>query len=331
MLRRVTGASVAGLLMVSVSIAGHAHMGSGSRVVIAPAESERGFASAAAPARVAASATTRSSAVSVPGVVDHKGKIVTNSKTYAIYWGPPTDFPADLRPGVKALLSGLNRSAYLATIDQYMRGKTASTTHVRSFADPSRPPTVDPTPQVVLAEVRKVLRRAEVRPDPNAVYLVFTSNLPAVDYCAWHASGDIAGVTTQIALVPNTSSSASCYVTKDFAGVANYSFGTRSMADNAAHELLEAMTDALPGTAWVDANFEEIGDKCDFVYAAPVALNGSGNVWQLQSQWSNRANACIQVGVVSQSPLPARPPRSPGSHRQPGSPHSSGSRHSSTK
>ena len=304
---RVFGASVVGLLTVSLAMIGH-----GQTSVNSPSSGDgRAYATrTAAPAArsVIAAAVKPASATARP-LIDHKGKIVTNSKTYAIYWGPPTDFPADLRPAVKALLSGLNRSAYLATIDQYMRGKTASTTYVRSFSDTSRPPTIDPTPPVVLAEVRKVLRRAEVRPDPNAVYLVFTSNLPAVDYCAWHASGDVSGVTTQIALIPNTTASTGCYVPKDFAGVADYSFGTRSMADNAAHELLEAMTDPVPGTAWVDANFEEIGDKCDFVYTAPVALTGSQNVWQLQSQWSNQASSCVQAGVVRQVPSSSRPHR----------------------
>ena len=304
---RVFGASVAGLLTVSLMMIGYGHVS-----VKSPSSGGgRAYATTtAAPAArpVIAAAATPASATARP-LIDHKGKIVTNSKTYAIFWGKAADFPADLRPGVKALLSGLNQSAYLATIDQYMRGRTASTTYVRSFADTSQPPTIDPTPQVVLAEVRKVLRRAEVRPDPNAVYLVFTSNLPPVDYCAWHASGDIGGVTTQIALVPNTSGVTNCYVPKDFAGVADYSFGTRSMADNAAHELLEAMTDPVPGTAWVDVDFEEIGDKCDFVYSSPVALNGTRNVWQLQSQWSNQASSCVQVGVVNQIPSWSKPHR----------------------
>ena len=251
------------------------------------------------------------------GLVDKRGKIVVNSKTYAIYWGKPTEFPADVQPGVTALLTGLNRSSYLATIDEYMRGKQATTRYVRSFVDVSRPPATDPTPQVILAEVRKVLRQAAVKPDANAVYLVFSSNLPKVDYCAWHAAGDVLGVQTQVAYVPNTSGTSTCYRAANFPNVSPYSFGTRSIADNAAHELLEAMTDPIPGTSWVDSNFEEIGDKCDFVYSSAVALNGQRNVWQLQSQWSNRAKACVQVGVVSQIALPAKP------HRQSGSKHTS--------
>ena len=240
------------------------------------------------------------------GLIDKKGKIVVNSKTYAIYWGKPTEFPADVQPGVTALLTGLNRSSYLATIDEYMRGKRATSQYVRSFVDVSRPPTTDPTPQVILAEVRKVLRQASVKADPNAVYLVFSSNLPKVDYCAWHAAGDVSGVQTQIAYVPNTSGTGTCYRPTDFPNISSYSFGTRSIVDNAAHELLEAMTDPIPGTSWVDSHFQEIGDKCDFVYTSAVPLSGRGNVWQLQAQWSNRSNSCIQLASAKhgESPTP---------------------------
>ena len=230
---------------------------------------------------------------------DKHGKIVSSAKIYAIYWGKPTEFPADFKTAMPVLLGGLNRTAYLATIDEYMRGGTAATTYVRSFDDPSRAPSVDPTPQVILAEVRKVLRRAHVQPDPNGVYLVFSSNMPNVDYCAWHAAGSVQGVQTQIAYVPNSAGSSTCYPTDNYANVTPYTFGTRSMGDNAVHELLEAMTDPVPGTSWVDGQSNEIGDKCDFVYSAPVVLSGSNNVWQLQSQWSNAAKSCVQQATVS--------------------------------
>ena len=284
-LQRGVRAGMSGLLMLTVASAAHGPV----LTEPSPADVTRAFA--------ATSTTVKPTSDATVNLLDKRGKIVVNSKTYAIYWGKQADFPTDLRRGMTNLLSGLNRSTYLSTINEYMRGKTATTKYVRSFVDTSRPPTVDPTPSVILAEVRKVLRATRTKPDSNAVYLVFSSNLPKADYCAWHAAGEIAGVQTQVAYVPNSAGTTACYPADNFANVTPYSFGTRSIADNAVHELLEAMTDPIPQAGWIDSDSNEIGDKCDFVYSAPVVLNGDGNVWQLQSQWSNRNKQCIQVAT----------------------------------
>jgi len=283
---------IATTAVVVGAVAGAAHPG---------AAANRGYSSGSRAGVHASSATDMN-------LRDKHGKIVGNAKIYSIYWGQPSAFPTDFKTAMPVLFGGLNRTPYLATIDEYMRGGTASTTYVRSFDDPSRAPSVDPTPQVVLAEVRKVLRRAHVQADPNAVYLVFSSNMPNVDYCAWHAAGSVQGVQTQIAYIPNSANSSTCYPTDNYSNVTPYSFGTRSMADNAVHELLEAMTDPIPGTSWVDGQSNEIGDKCDFIYSAPVVLKGTNNVWQLQSQWSNGAKSCVQQGTVSAAKVVV-PPR----------------------
>ncbi len=258
-------------------------------------------------ARAYAESVGHTSADVRPNLRDGRGKIVSKAKVYTIFWGQQTDFPSDTKSAMPRLFGGLNGSGYLATIDEYMRGGTASVTYVRSFDDPSAAPTVDPTPQVILAEVRKVLRRAHVAADTNAVYLVFSSTMPNVDYCAWHASGFVQGIQTQVAYIPNSAASSTCYPTDNYTNVTPYSFGTRSLADNATHELLEAMTDPVPGTSWVDAQSNEVGDKCDFIYSTPVVLGGASSVWQLQSQWSNRSHSCVQQSTVSAA-KPVAPP-----------------------
>ena len=130
-------------------------------------------------------------------------------------------------------------------------------------------------------------------PDPNGIYFLFTSNHPSnVNFCAWHSSASCNGVTFQIAYLPNADGVAGC----NFDPVKNlncnsYSQGTRSIADSLAHELMETVSDPHID-AWYDKDKSEIGDKCSFNYQSCVNL--STGSWQLQTEWSNAAQGCVQ-------------------------------------
>jgi hypothetical protein len=223
------------------------------------------------------------------------GKVLLNSTTYAIFWGPSSGFPSDLVTGMQNLLSGFSGSTYLATANQYVGG-TATTDFVTSLFDASAPPKTGPNTNAIVSEVARVLGANGIAPDTNAIYLVYTSNLPKVNYCAWHSSGTIGTTTVQVAYLPNTAGTTACFpTTGTFGGVTPYSYGTRSIADNTAHEFMESVTDPVPPTGWLDANGAEIGDKCDFDYISPVTLSGKKNVWQIQAEWSNAAGGCVQT------------------------------------
>jgi hypothetical protein len=223
------------------------------------------------------------------------GKLLTNSKTYAIFWGTPSAFPSDLVSGMTALLSGFANSTYLATANQYM-GTTATTQFMGAYSDTTAPPKTGPNVSTIVNEVASVLATHGLTAEPSAVYLVYTSNLPKVNYCAWHAAGTIGTTTVQVGYLPNTSLTTGCFPSSGwFSSTTSYSYGTRSIADNTAHEFMEAITDPVPPTGWVDANGAEIGDKCNFVYLGPVTLSGANNVWQIQSEWSNATGACAQT------------------------------------
>jgi len=68
-----------------------------------------------------------------------------------------------------------------------------------------------------------------------------------------------------------------------------------------SHENIEAITDPL-GNAWYDASGNEIGDKCNFNFGAP--LGGSPGAqcneqivsgrYHLQQEWSNAVSRCAQ-------------------------------------
>jgi hypothetical protein len=223
-------------------------------------------------------------------LVDKGGRILVHSNTYAIWWGPTANFPSDERTGIESELSGFNGSGYLAIANQYDRGSTASTSFNGSFVDVSAPPKSSPNTASLGAEVAKVLGSTPL--DPNGLYLIYTSNDGAKNYCAYHDQTVVNGVSIQVGYLPNTSGVTGC----DAGNLFNSPIteGTRSVADSTAHEFMEAITDAKPGTAWVDKNGWEIGDKCETATEALVPLTGSS--WQLQPEWSNSANGCAFSG-----------------------------------
>lgn len=233
---------------------------------------------------------TSSKAGSAPTpLIDHGGDVLGASNTYAIFWGPSADFPKDEVTGVQSLLEGFNGSSYLAIANQYLRGASATSTYVGPTYLTSAPPSHAPKASDLGNQVCALFPN----PDPNGIYFFFTSNLPKISYCAWHADATCNGVTFQVAYMPNMTNSPGCSPFK----VANlncntYSPATQSLLDGLAHEYMEATTDPQI-TAWYDKNGQEIGDKCNFVYGTSCVTLANGTSWQIQEEWSNAANGCV--------------------------------------
>ena len=115
-------------------------------------------------------------------------------------------------------------------------------------------------------------------------------------YCAYHSSFG-SGTSTVL------------YGNMPYAGVPgcetgqypNGDVGADSELNVTSHENIEAITDPL-GNAWYDASGNEIGDKCNFNFGAPLggasgaeyneAIAG-GRYW-LQQEWSNATSGCAQ-------------------------------------
>jgi hypothetical protein len=225
-------------------------------------------------------------------LVDHGGRVLPASSTYAIWWGTPSAFPADAQTGIDALFEGMNGTSFLGIADQYMRGASTTTGFHVNLSDPSAPPTKSPQTSTIVGEACNVITANGLTADPSALYVVYTSNFPGghVNYCAWHSDGTCNGVTIQVAYMPNTTGMAGC----DPGNLYNcnsYSQGTRSLANVTSHEFMEAITDADIG-AWYDSSGSEIGDKCAWKFASCVNL--ANGAWQLQEEWSNAAKGCVQ-------------------------------------
>lgn len=232
--------------------------------------------------------TSKAGSGSLP-LVDHGGAVLTASNTYAIFWGPLADFPSDEVAGVQSVLGGFDGSSYLGIANQYMHGGSATTAYKGATYVSSAPPSHAPK----ASDLGKEVCALYGTPDPDGIYFFFTSNLPKISYCAWHADATCNGVTFQVAYMPNMTGDSGCSPFK----VANlhcnaYTEGTQSLLDGLAHEYMEATTDPHID-AWYDKNGQEIGDKCNFVYGSCVTL-ANGSSWQLQSEWSNQANGCVE-------------------------------------
>jgi hypothetical protein len=254
-----------------------------------PGDAEPGAYSGAVETSVHGLAVGHASTKTPSNLIDHLGPVLSTSNTYAIYWGPTSGFPADLEPGMTALLKGFVGSSYLGIASQYMRGAALTTSFGGNLTDTSQPPKSAPNAAALAAEVCKLV----TTPDPNGVYFVFTSNAPNINYCAWHNKAACNGVTFEVAYVPNQADLPGCspYTVSNL-GCNAYSAGTVTSADSVAHEFMESISDPQIN-AWLDANKLEMADKCEYSYAACVNLP-NGSSWQIQTEWSNAISGCQQ-------------------------------------
>jgi hypothetical protein len=247
--------------------------------------------------RGAAAAATHESPQ--PNMTYYGGTVLPNTTTYAIWWGKPSDFPSDARGKIDEFLEGLDGSPYLAIADQYMLGQKAHTHFGGNLFDNSAPTTQTDIFAIdadVNKEVAKVLQQYGMKPDPNAVYNVFTSNFPNQGiFCAFHDANPAPdGTLINYTYVPNPTDNYGCENFEDpFIARNPISQGTLDVASATAHEFMETITDVY-FDGWHDPNFIEVGDPCDFLVLSGVPLESS--TWELQTIWSNQVSGCAQGG-----------------------------------
>ena len=266
--------------------AGVVALGAGLWVPAAHAATTHAAVTKALGARGHTPATTTSN------LIDHGGKVLPTSDTYAIWWGTQKAWPNDVQTQMGTFFGGLNGTSFLNTGTQYMRTAPVGSAYSGSKIDTSAPP------RKVSASTlgKEVAKEYGTSLDPAGIYFVYTSNFPkGGNFCAWHSFTSVNGQNIAVAYMPNTSGVAGC----DPGNLYNLSGseGLRSLANVTSHEFMEAITDTLPGTGtygWIDSSGSEIGDKCAWQFKAPVTLS-NGSTWQLQEEWSNAVIGCVQT------------------------------------
>ncbi len=220
----------------------------------------------------------------------HGGTVLVANKTMAIFWGSEWNsatFAGDKITGLNSFFSGFGGSGYAAASTEYSgtNGKvTSASTYLGFVIDASAAPSRAPTTTSAVAEVCRVTNNT---PDPNALYLLYTSTgAGQVSYCAWHSWGTCSnGAPVQVAYMPNIDGLAGCDPVDTYN--TGHSQGLTAVANVTAHELSETITDPR-GAGWFDSSGAENGDKCAWAFAGPVTLN-NGSTWKLQMEWSNVA------------------------------------------
>jgi hypothetical protein len=229
-------------------------------------------------------------------LVDHGGPVLPTSNVYGIYWGSfgSSDIPAALGE----FFSGFGGSHYSNISKQYMRGASNPQATYQALAnDPSSPPSSPPSVSTIVNEACSAISGAGRAPDAVGVYVVATSNFPnSVNYCGWHSAGTCGSQTISVVYLPNVTGVSGCLVapSTNSSYPNSYSASAQSMANIAAHEMSETITDQHLN-AWYDWSGQEIGDKCAWLFGNPVQLtNQVGIWWKVQEEWSNANNGCIQ-------------------------------------
>jgi hypothetical protein len=219
-------------------------------------------------------------------LIDQGGQILPEVHVYALWWGPPSDFPSDMRTAAETFFSSINGSNYLGIIDQYLRGASASVSFVKSITDSSTP-----SPSIGIdQELCSQLAANGMIPDSKGVYFVYSSTPSPAGACGGHSFIQCNGATVLVADVENPSGSP-CDAAAALHCNAMTS-ATQSLIDISAHELMESITDPLRPIAWRDVSGEEVADKCDWVFSACVQLGPQK--WQLQELYSNAVHTCVQ-------------------------------------
>ena len=223
-------------------------------------------------------------------MTSHGGIILVANKTQAIFWGSEwtsATFAGDKITGLDSFFSGFGGSNYAGTNTEYTgtNGQvTRTSTYLGHVIDATAAPSRAPSVSAAVAEACKVTNN---NPDPNALYLLYTSTGAGhVSYCAWHSYGSCSnGAPVQVAYMPNIDGLAGCDPVDTYN--TGHSQGLAAVANVTAHELSETITDPRNG-GWYDSGGAENGDKCAWTFVSAVTLS-NGSKWKLQQEWSNAA------------------------------------------
>jgi hypothetical protein len=220
----------------------------------------------------------------------HGGRIMPTATIKAIFWGTSWNTASavgDKVTGVDTFYSGFSGSNYAKTSDEY----TDSSGHQVGPSAAYQGHLVDTSvasggnnTSVILNEVAKEI----TSPDPsgNGYYPVYT-DVPRgnANYCAWHSTGTVKGVTVEFAFFFRLDGDPGCDPQDTTTG---HSQGLAAVANVSAHELSEARSDPNLN-AWYDNQGQENGDKCAWTFNVPSVKFSDGTAWKVQGEWSNQA------------------------------------------
>jgi hypothetical protein len=234
--------------------------------------------------------------------ISRSGKVLHSPGVTAIFWGPEwsdAGFAGDIVDGLEVLFQGYSSSAYAEVATEYYDATgpiTMFAPYTGRVMDPSAPPA--PGGLSATVAIDEVCRITSNRPNPNDVYIVYTSTDKGTrdnTWCKFHTWGTCGAgknaVPVQVAGVPfaNGEAGTGCDGVQDTSS--GHSLALAQMANLTVHALVETITNPR-GTGWRDDNGQEIAHKCLLTFPqSPAAypLLSNGSTWKLQGLWSNAA------------------------------------------
>jgi hypothetical protein len=221
-----------------------------------------------------------------PNLIYHGGPVMHGTtQVYPIFWGTSWSSSAgDKITGLQRFYGAVGGSTYAGTNTEYTdgSGKVSPAVALQSTKiDPTAAISRAPQTSDILAEVARMYPT----PTANAYYPVYVDQPRGhAQYCAWHSSGSINGVTVQFGFFFKLDGDSGCDPGATGTG---HSQGLDALANVSGHELSEMLTDPQLN-AWYDSQGAENSDKCAWTFGSePLKLGGDS--WRIQGNWSNNA------------------------------------------
>jgi hypothetical protein len=284
------------------------------------------------PTTKGAEALATAGTISASGLLYNGGPVMLTAKTYAIFWvpatlqnGTSTSVPAGYRTIQLNMLTDYPGHGLASNNTQYYQGST-SRKYIQdagglagSYVDTSPYPAGGCysaffgthnclTDAQLQTEIKRIMTLKGWAGGLGNMFLLFTSRGEAscfssgcsyTYYCAYHGSFVNANGQTVIYSDQPYPALSACSATGAMSPNGNLAGDTE--ASIASHELTEAITDPL-GTAWYDANGNEIGDLCAYKFGFSGWDGGAANqMWNghfylLQMEYDNYLGSCENVG-----------------------------------
>jgi len=249
------------------------------------------------------------------------GRVISNVKVYAVFWGDGVD--ASVRSGIGGFLRALTNSDWIDWQNEYRtdvaglagtgqligRGtfagepieivpSAAASCAARSNSNPLH----DSTIQAELAA--QISAGALPPPDANTLYMLYfppgcvlssggANSCMSGGFCAYHGTLTLGGQSVFYGVVPDFGAASGCDV--------GCGSGTtfENVCSATSHEVGEAITDAQVGLAsalaaplaWYDPENGEHGDMCAHATGSIASLE-DGTLYTVQQMYSRRTGFC---------------------------------------
>jgi hypothetical protein len=218
-------------------------------------------------------------------LIDHGGPVQTAPQVYVVFWDWTSD-PIGEQPYLQNFLSSVGGTPWLSTVDQYGAGSSGGLLK-GTWSDPSPIP-ANPSDSEIQAEAVKAANHFGVSTSVNTQIVVAISTNGSQDCGAYHGA---------LGADPNVT-----YTNLPYGGfcVIGGDETLNGVSVVEGHELAETITDPLIN-AWIDANGQEIADKCGGFALSRITT--SAGRFAVQSLWSNNDNGCVNSPGHPDSPV----------------------------